>query len=348
MKKSQGTKRAPQGSTIPPATIEIAGKQVAAGERRRIAVPVASLPTQGLLNMTVEAIVGRESGPRLFLCAAIHGDELNGMEIIRLVLEKLNPKTLRGTVLAVPIVNIFGFLNQSRYLPDRRDLNRSFPGSRRGSLAARLAHMFMNEVAGHCTHGIDLHTGSASRNNLPQIRADLTSPETLRLAEAFAAPVIIHSALRDGSLREAATESGLHMLVYEAGEALRFNPEAIAVGSQGVINTMDALGMFASKSSVPKLKLGARHRRRQPPVIFGKASWIRAKRSGMFRAAIVLGQRVTRGQYLGEVADAFGERNADVHAPGDGLVIGLQESPLVNRGDALIHLAASGLGEHWE
>jgi predicted deacylase len=330
---------------LPQLPLEIAGKTVGPGERRRIALPVASLPTQGQLTMTVEAICGRESGPRLFLCAAIHGDELNGIEIIRIILEHVNPKNLRGALVVVPVVNIFGFLNQSRWLPDRRDLNRSFPGSKKGSLASRMAHLFMNEVVAHCTHGIDLHTGSASRNNMPQVRADLTSPETLRLAEAFSAPVIVHSALRDGSLREAATEAGLHMLVYEGGASSRFNAEAIACGAEGVLSVMDALGMFSGKSAVPVLKIPGRekHSRRIRPTIFGKATWIRARRSGLFRASVSLGERVEKSQVLGEVADAFGERCADVRAASEGVVIGLQENPIVNRGDALIHLAVTGL-----
>ncbi|MFW6198438.1 MAG: M14 family metallopeptidase, partial [Acidobacteriota bacterium] len=162
---------------------EIGGERVAPGETRRLDLPVARLPTQQMLSLPVKVLHGSRPGPRLWLSAAIHGDEVNGVEIIRRVLDAVRPEELAGTVVAVPIVNVFGFVQQSRYLPDRRDLNRSFPGSRRGSLAARLARLFLTEVVERCSHGIDLHTGSLHRSNLPQVRGDLDDPETRRCAE---------------------------------------------------------------------------------------------------------------------------------------------------------------------
>ena len=193
------------------ATITIGGTVIGPGERRGLSLPVGMLHTHVPVDMPVWVINGRRPGPRLFISAAIHGDELNGIEIIRRI--RARPLAgLRGTLLLVPVVNVFGLLHHARYLPDRRDLNRSFPGSERGSLAARLAHQFMTEIVARCTHGVDLHTGAIHRSNLPQVRAQLDDPETRRLALAFGAPVVLDSRLRDGSLREAAAEKGIPTL----------------------------------------------------------------------------------------------------------------------------------------
>ncbi len=210
-------------------TIEIAKEIIPPGRSLRLDLPVSRLPTQTLLSLPITIVNGVTPGPRLWLSAALHGDELNGVEIIRQVLAKIKPKQLRGTLLAVPIVNVFGFIEQSRYLPDRRDLNRCFPGSENGSLASRLANLFMREIVSHSTHGIDLHTAAINRVNLPQIRGNLKDPETYRCAKAFGTKIIMHANTRDGSLRQAATKKGIPVLLYEAGEALRFNSQAIAI-----------------------------------------------------------------------------------------------------------------------
>ncbi|HSG06703.1 MAG TPA: succinylglutamate desuccinylase/aspartoacylase family protein, partial [Nitrospiria bacterium] len=197
------------------------------GERKRVTLEIARLYDFTETGIPIEVIHGRRPGPVLFICGAIHGDEINGVEIIKRLLGHKSLKKIRGTLIAVPIVNVFGFNTKSRYLPDRRDLNRSFPGSKDGSLASQLAHTFMQEVVSKSTHGIDLHTGAVPRSNLPQVRAFLKDPETERLARAFRVPVIINSNFRDGSLREAARERGIPMLLYEGGEALRFNEPVI-------------------------------------------------------------------------------------------------------------------------
>jgi uncharacterized protein len=189
--------------------VTVAGTTVAPGRRQLVEVLVARLPTATRLNLPIMVLNGQRSGPKLWLSAVVHGDELNGLEIIRRVLELVRPRRLAGTLLAVPVVNVFGMVTETRYLPDRRDLNRSFPGSPNGSLAAQLAHLFMTNVAAACDMGIDLHTGSDHRFNLPQIRGDLEDPTTLRLAQAFGAPVSVHSPLRDGSLREACRRRGI-------------------------------------------------------------------------------------------------------------------------------------------
>jgi predicted deacylase len=310
--------------------IVIGEVRVAPGERKIVNLPVARLYTHTDLYMPVEVINGRHDGPRLFVSAAIHGDELNGVEIIRRLLRHSSLKRLHGTLIAVPVVNVHGLLHRSRYLPDRRDLNRSFPGSDRGSLAARIASLFMREIVANCTHGIDLHTGAIYRDNLPQVRADLNDPETRSLAEAFGTPVLINSDLRDGSLREAAAESGIPMLLYEAGEALRFDEVAIRVGLRGVLHVMRSLGM------IPKVK---RKGPRVQPVIAQSSTWVRASESGILWSGHKLGARVSRGDIIGRIAAPLMHSEHVVKAPVDGILIGRTHLPLVYEGEALFHVA---------
>src|SRR5210317_2224879 len=194
-------------------TIEIGDAVVGPGKRANVSLPVADLYTSTSLHMPVQVICGRQAGPVLFVSAAIHGDELNGVEIIRRLLRLKALRSIRGTLLAVPIVNVHGFLNQSRYLPDRRDLNRSFPGTEKGSIAARLANVFITEIVSRCTHGIDLHTAAVNRENLPQVRAETDDPEVEAMARAFGLPVIVNSSVIDGSLRSAAGDLGVKVLV---------------------------------------------------------------------------------------------------------------------------------------
>lgn len=311
--------------------LEINGTFVGRGQRVTLDLPAGRLYTNTPMTMPVHIVTGKKEGPRLFICAAIHGDEINGVEIIRRVLKAPALKRLRGTLIAVPIVNLHGLINHSRYLPDRRDLNRSFPGSEKGSLAGRLAHLFMEEIVSKCSHGIDLHTGAIHRSNLPQIRANMDDPETERLARAFNVPVIISATLRDGSLREAAADLGMPMLLYEAGEALRFDEIGIRAGVKGVISVMRELGM-----------LPATKRKTRPAgaaVVAHSSNWVRAPDSGILRLLAPLGQRVSRGHLLGMVTDPFGEREIQVTAPCSGIIIGRTNLPLVNEGDALFHIA---------
>ena len=224
--------------------LEIAGTRVAPGERVTVDVPLPQLYTHAPMAMPVVVVRGKRDGPRLFVAAAVHGDELNGVEIIRRLLARPVLQRVRGTLMAVPMVNVYGVIHHSRYLPDRRDLNRAFPGSERGSMAARLAHEFMTQIVANATHGIDLHTGAVHRDNLPQIRARIDDPPTAALARAFGVPVLIDANLRDGSLREATATLSIPMLLYEAGEALRYDELAIRAGVQGVLNVMRALGML--------------------------------------------------------------------------------------------------------
>jgi predicted deacylase len=312
----------------------IGKEQIPQGVRRIIELPLPSLYTHTPLSLPVHILRGKKQGPRLFISAAIHGDELNGTEIIRRLLRQPALKRLRGTVVAVPIVNIYGLLHHSRYLPDRRDLNRSFPGSGKGSLAARLANLFMNEIVAKCTHGIDLHTGAIHRTNLPQIRANLDDEETSRLAAAFGVPVLINANLRDGSLREAAAEHGIPMLLYEAGEALRFDEVSIRAGVKGIISVMRAMQMLPPSRSKKK--------KQSEPFVARSSTWVRASASGLFRKVRPLGSRIKKGDVIGLIDDPFGGDEFEVVASSSGIIIGCTEIPLVHEGEALFHIARFG------
>jgi len=312
-------------------TLVINGTTIKPGSNITIDLPLGRLYTHTPMTIPVHVISGKKPGPRLFISAAIHGDEINGVEIIRRLLKLPALKRLKGTVIAVPIVNVHGLISHSRYLPDRRDLNRSFPGSEKGSLAARLAYLFMKEIVANSTHGIDLHTGAIHRSNLPQIRANLDNDETEKLARAFDVPVIISSNLRDGSLREAAAEQGIPMLLYEAGEALRFDEVSIRAGVKGITNVMRLLEMLPPSRTRTKKKI--------EPVVARSSSWARAPDSGILRAMVPLGARVKKNTLLGVVADPFGETEHNVYSSFNGIVIGRTNLPLVNEGDALYHIA---------
>jgi predicted deacylase len=310
--------------------IEIGGITVKPGSRANVDLPVADLYTSTSLHMPVHVICGRRAGPVLFVSAAIHGDELNGVEVIRRLLKRKTIRSLKGTLVAIPIVNVHGFLNQSRYLPDRRDLNRSFPGSKKGSIASRLANLFIKEIVSKADFGIDLHTGAINRTNLPQIRANLDDPTTLELASAFGAPVIINSDIRDGSLRACAFDSGMPVLIYEAGEALRFDEISIRAGVRGIINVMRQIGML------PQLK----NPKHVAPVVARSTSWVRAPDSGIVTEKIKLGHRVREGQRLATITTPLGDEEDHVVAPFDGIVIGRSNLPLAHEGDALFNLGA--------
>ena len=312
------------------AAFEFGEAPIPAGRAATRELPVPSLVTGTHLSLPVRITHGREEGPTVWISAALHGDEIGGVEIIRRVNLRLDPKRLRGTVLAIPIVNVHGFLTGDRYLPDRRDLNRSFPGSPGGSLASRIAHVFMSEIVRRCDIGIDLHTGSDHRANLPQIRGNLDDARTRQLARAFGAPLTLHAALRDGSLRGAATDAGATVLLYEGGEAWRFDDQAITAGASGTLRVLAELGMIDSQDAPDPVE----------PLVSRSSSWVRARRSGIAVMSVALGQQVTRGQHIAVIHDSLGKRLSQVNAPLDGVVIGLTQHPLVHQGDALVHIAS--------
>ncbi|WP_417475980.1 succinylglutamate desuccinylase/aspartoacylase family protein [Leisingera sp.] len=309
---------------------EIGGFCIPAGTRRTVDLPVSVLSDHTPVTMSAHVIHGAEAGPTMFVSAAIHGDEVIGVEIARRLLRSRKFSRLKGTLIVVPIVNTFGFLNHSRYLPDRRDLNRCFPGSEGGSLASRLAHLFMTEVVARCDLGIDLHSAAIHRTNMPQIRVSPKAKDTLAYADAFGAPVVIRSGLREGSLRQAAQNVGVDILLYEAGEGLRFDEYSARVGVAGILRVMHALGMIP-EDGVPLAET--------VPVRAGSSSWERAPAGGLLRAFKTTGDMVEQGEILGVVADPFGETEAELAAGGAGLIIGRANMPIVNEGDALFHIA---------
>ena len=320
-----------------PDPLTVAGTTVDAGTRVELELKPARLPSGGWMPIPVVAFHGAKPGPKLWISDAIHGDEVNGVEIIRQVMARLDPRKMAGSVLAVPVVNVPGFATGDRYMPDRRDLNRSFPGSNHGSLASRFAHTFMSEIVQMCDYGIDLHTGSDHRHNAPQIRADLSDESTLELAHAFGARFALHARLRDGSLREAAVRAGATTLLYEAGEAWRFDAHAIDVGVRGVRRVLHHLGIQETS---------ARERgRRTASIVLTRSSWLRSPMSGLARIAAGLGDEIAAGEVVGVVSDATGSTERKVVARRAGVVIGRNETPVVHSGDALVHVAQPRIEE---
>lgn len=312
------------------APFELHGTAVKAGTRQTVTIPISRLSDHTPVNLSPYVIHRKTDGPVMFVSGAVHGDEIIGIDIIRRVagLKALN--RLLGTLILIPIVNTYGFVAMSRYLPDRRDLNRSFPGSANGALASQLAHTFLTEIVGAAQYGIDLHSGAVHRENLPQIRADLDDPEISDMAAAFGASIMLNANLRDGSLRAAAKDVGCKILLYEAGEALRFDEVAIRVGVNGILGVMRHIGMLPETKS---------KRVKTTPVRSDSSHWLRAPMGGLMRAHKSLGDRVRAGETIAIVSDPLGLTEEPVIARASGIVFGRTNLPVVNRGDALFHIA---------
>ena len=307
----------------------IANTEILRGTRVTINLELPKLyntPT----NLPIRVLRGKKDGPIVFVSAAIHGDELNGIEIIRR-LRKLNIlNKLKGTLILVPIVNVYGIMNLSRYLADRRDLNRSFPGSEKGSLGSRVAKIFFDEIVNRCDLGIDLHTASIHKSNLPQVRTNIDNEYTFKLAKSFQAPVVLHSELRDGSLRSVAQDAGIPILLYEAGEALRFDEFSIRIGVKGIINVLREMDMLPHLNN---------KRNTKTPIITRNSTWIRSNESGMLRTIKALGDTVKKDEIIAYIDEPLGDDSFEVRALFDGVIIGKSEIPLVQEGDAIFHIA---------
>ncbi|WP_166422268.1 succinylglutamate desuccinylase/aspartoacylase family protein [Paraglaciecola sp. 20A4] len=308
----------------------IGGIEIAPGETKKIQLEMPPLYTATRMSIPVHVQRGKRAGPVMFVSAAIHGDELNGIEIISRLLKSKSLANLRGTLIAVPMVNVYGVLNQSRYMPDRRDLNRSFPGSKKGSLAGIVADLFLQEIVSKCDVGIDLHTGAIHRSNLPQIRANLDDEQTMEMARAFGVPVLLNSNLRDGSLRQAASDLGVNILLYEAGQALRYDEFSIRAGVKGIINVMRSLSMLSAR----RTKNDSIQR-----FVARQSGWIRAQESGFVNHIAQLGDHVLKGAPLATIADPYGTPLTTVLSPAEGVVIGKQNIPLAQEGEAMYHIA---------
>jgi len=308
----------------------INGTKVKRGDSRQINFQIAKLPTHTVIDLPVFIYRGKDAGSALLLTAGVHGDELNGVETIRRMISDKSIVPEAGTVIAVPIVNIYGFLNNNRYLPDGRDLNRCFPGRKEGSLASRIAHIMMNKICIKANFGVDFHTGGPNMN-FPQIRCDITEKNNLKLAKAFGAPLIVNSKLRDGSFREAAWNQGKTILVFESGESMRMDENSINEGIKGITSLMHQTGM----------KRNTDHDQRKS-VLINKSSWIRAGYSGMFRSYKELGQEIKKNDVLASITDPFGESEYLIRSKSSGYILSIRSHPIVNKGDALINVGRRG------
>ena len=316
----------------------------------RLVVPGTRLqlewrPGGGISNAEIPSPVivarGAKAGPVLCLVAGIHGDEINGVEIVRRLSHAVDPTRLSGTVIGVPIVNVFGYSRGSRYLPDRRDLNRHFPGSRSGSIASRIANSFFQDIVRHCDVLVDFHTGSFDRSNLPQVRADLTNPEVLEFTRGFGATVVLHSTGNRGMLRVAATRVGIPAVTFEAGAPTRLEPAEIAQAVAAIDRLMIKLGMREDPNANLQLPVGTtliRPEAPEPAPIFLDSRWVRANSGGLLISDVSLGQRVLAGQRLGKVIDPVSNVERYILAPVPGRVIGMAQNQAVLPGYAAFHL----------
>lgn len=314
--------------------MQIQGEVILPGKRTDIALSISRLPTHTPIDLPVRIFRADESGPVLLLTGGLHGDEINGVEIIRRMIyhDLIMPE--KGTVIAIPLVNIYGFIQSARGVPDGKDINRSFPGSRSGSLAKLVAYTLIREIIPLIDVGVDFHTGGASRANDPQIRCSFDQRENLDLSNAFSPPVVLHSRLIDKSFRKAAARHGKPILVYESGEAHRFDEYGTNEGIQGTLRLMSYLGMRSSNG-----------KDRLRPVYYRKSTWVRARNAGLFRPEVELGQTVRARQKLGRITDPFGDELVRVETRQEGRVIGVNYSPVIHKGDALLHLAYEEMKE---
>jgi len=314
--------------------IVIDGVAVAAGEHKQINLNIAKLPSRTSIDTPVFVYRSEKPGKTLLLIAGMHGDEVNGVEIIRQLISKelIIPK--RGTVIAIPLLNIYGFLNFSREVPDGKDINRSFPGSKEGSLASRVAHAFTNEILPHIDLGLDFHTGGGRINNFSQLRCLLAEGKNEEYARAFAPHFIINAKLRDKSLRNVAQQMGKSILVYEGGESQRLNRAPVKEGMRGAVRLMHHLDMI-DKEDMLKTRI---QDVLSEPVILERTSWMRAKFSGLFRSFVRNGSMIEEGQIIGSLTDPFGELHHDIICKQRSHIVAINHQAVVNQGDAIFHL----------
>ncbi|MFT4546278.1 MAG: putative deacylase [Verrucomicrobiales bacterium] len=314
--------------------LEIGGLSFAPGSRGVVRLDCGRDILHKVIDFEVHVFRGREPGPCLFVSAGVHGDEINGVEICRRLLKSRQLKKLKGDLIVTPIVNVPAFVARSRYLPDRRDLNRLFPGSDDGSFGSRIAKLFTSEIVSKCDYGIDLHTGASNRTNLPQVRMQMHIDGNRELAGAFGAPVVLGAnAPPEGSLRAVCNDMNVRVMVYEAGESMRLDAPSVRYGLNGVFHVMRHLEMIPSMKRVSK----------PPRTSFSTRSfWVRAPVGGIFRAMTPLGKAVSANSKLGVVGDPLGPNEVTVFPREEGIVIGRTNQATVDEGDALFHIAISG------
>lgn len=298
------------------------------GETYVADVPIARLHTRTSIEMPIIINRSTKPGPSLLLSAGIHGDELNGVAIIRRLIAQEDLVPERGTIIAIPLLNVFGFLYGMRNLPDGKDMNRSFPGQKNGSLASQMANFLSEEILPQIDYGIDFHTGSGSKQNHPQVRWSPESPEAGDLARAFAPPFILKTKFRNNSLRQVADDQGKPLIIYEGGESQRFDQYSIECGVRGIHRVLSHLGLLKSNHS------GHEH----DVIELDKSSWLRARHSGLFMPTIKNGSCVQKEEVMGVITDPYGKFEHRVRANREGYVIAVNYEPTVNKGDALVHI----------
>ncbi|GAA5031047.1 succinylglutamate desuccinylase [Marivirga lumbricoides] len=307
--------------------MEINGVKVLPGEEKKIDVNIARLPSHSAIDISITVCRAKDPGPTLLLMGGLHGDEINGSEIVRRIIQKDLHIPKVGTIICIPIINVYGFIHFSRYVPDGKDVNRSFPGNKNGSLAARMAYYLTKDILPLIDYGLDFHTGGADRTNYPQIRCVMKDERNVELAKAFHAPFTLDSKFRPKSLRQTANKSGKKILVYEGGESSRFDEYAIKEGINGAIRLMHHLGMTDDYVTPDYQNL-----------VIKNSSWVRARKSGIFLSEVISGQPIKKNQVLGSINDPFGGFKSKVTATANGYVIGLNHNPIVHEGDALMHI----------
>jgi hypothetical protein len=346
-----GPAASPPAEPLPPEpkplpAFEILGKAVPPGEKRELYLPIAD--EIGGRGAPVSVSHGLKTGPVLCIAGGIHGDELNGVEIARSLMHTANPAELRGTLVVLPIVNLYGFRRGTRYLADRRDLNRFFPGRQRGSLASRVAHAVFNGVIRKCSALVDLHSGSFHRTNLPQVRADLNDPATLDLAMAFGTQIVVHNPGLPGTLRRAAADAGIPAITYEAGESMRFQRAEIDRGVRGLERLIAHIGLVgadpdpaAAQTEAPVMVEKPRPPEEPIPAeLYWASRWVRVDASGILLANVALGDLVKEGDLLGTVTDPLSNHSHQIFAPQGGRLIGMAVDQIVVPGFAAFHVAS--------
>ncbi len=325
----------PPASQQPPAprrrgrTLVIAGERIRPGQTRELQLRFGATYLGTPVSIPVYVMRARADGPRVFIMGVIHGDELNGIGIVRELLYDQPPKLLKGTLVIIPVANIQGLERHSRYMPDRRDLNRSFPGSPNGSLTRRLAHAIFTEIVAQCDYGIDFHSAALRRTNYPNVRASMRDAGTKRLARAFGCELIVSSKGPRGSLRYAAVEAGVPTIILEAGEVWKIEPRVVEIGVRGCLNALKDLGMIEGKPEPPSFQL-----------TITKTLWVRSELGGLLGFHVRPGQLVRKNQGLATIYNIFGREQTSLLSPADGIVLGMTTMPMVNPGGVVYHLAA--------
>ena len=311
--------------------ITILKETILPGESKTINMEIATLHTMTKLKIPIIVSRSKFKGPTILLSAGLHGDEINGIEIVRQIITRKINKPKTGTVICIPVINVFGFVNQTREFPDKRDLNRVFPGSKKGSLASRFAYYLLKEIMPHVDYAIDFHAGGASRFNAPQVRIVPENQELKALADVFQAPFALYSKNIVGSFRNSCDKLGVKMLLFEGGKSVNINDEITQHGIEGTKRILDHFGMLAARKKiiVPE----------KNTVYIEKSNWVRAKYSGMFHGFTKIGNYVTKGQLLATVSDPYGKIEHKVKAPNSGYIINVNDAPIVFQGDAIYHIS---------